>query len=95
MYTVDREHVVDILPHLWVLDARMITGKKFELLVYTCVIIESQIKRLYAFGLLMHTHESLILFYNYIIQSLKWLSLPHRHTLPSHKCLYKPSGMTH
>ena len=53
---VDREHVVDILPHLWVLDARMITGKKLAHLV------QSQIKRLYAFtcvfGLFMHTHES-------------------------------------
>jgi hypothetical protein len=27
---IDREHVVDILPHLWVLDAKMITGKKLE-----------------------------------------------------------------
>ena len=32
--TVDREHVVDILPHLWVLDARMITGKKFQSIIH-------------------------------------------------------------
>ena len=29
---IDREHVVGILPHLWVLDTRMITGKKFSAL---------------------------------------------------------------
>ncbi len=30
MYDIDREHVVDVLPHLWVLDAKMITGKILE-----------------------------------------------------------------
>ena len=28
MLTPDRAHVVDILPHLWVLDGRLITGKR-------------------------------------------------------------------
>ena len=46
LYYTDREHVVDILPNLWVLDERLITG----IHVYVCVCIYVQstcIDRLY------------------------------------------------
>ena len=33
--TADREHVVDLLPHLWVLDGVLITGKKKFSIIYT------------------------------------------------------------
>lgn len=36
--TADREHVVDLLPHLWVLDGVLITGKKFSIIYTYCTL---------------------------------------------------------